>query len=389
MSTAGNSRRWLILGLGTYTLAAQATVVNGLVFLIPSLQKDLGLSLAGAGLVTSMPLVGLVCGLLAWGAAADRCGERLVLVAGPTFSVAALALATRLESAHGLAAAFLLAGIGSASAPSSTGRLVVAWFPPERRGFVMAVRQAAVPVGIAGAALVLPNLADSRGIPAALLLLIGSLVVAAVACAVGLPDRPRQETVGRVREVKKAPSPYGSDRWLLRLHVSSALLAVPQFLIWTFSLVWLLSEAGLSAAAAGALVAMMHVLGAVGRLAAGYLSDRIGGRIRPLRWVSVATGVTLLALGAASLRPTPLAICLLLLASTLVVSPNAVALTAAAEKAGPAWSGRVLGVQNTGQSFLGALVGPGFGKLIELGGYPAGFALAGLIGLVAARILPR
>ena len=63
------------------------------------------------------------------------------------------------------------------------------------------------------------------------------------------------------------------------------LLVVPQFLVWTYSLTWLVQERDWSAAAAGALVAVTHVLGALGRIGVGQLSDMVGSRVRPLRWV--------------------------------------------------------------------------------------------------------
>ena len=64
-------------------------------------------------------------------------------------------------------------------------------------------------------------------------------------------------------------NPYRADRFLARIHGVSVLLVVPQFLVWTYSLTWLVQERHWSAAAAGALVAGTHVLGALGRIAVG------------------------------------------------------------------------------------------------------------------------
>ena len=55
----------------------------------------------------------------------------------------------------------------------------------------------------------------------------------------------------------------------MRVHGVSVLLVVPQFLVWTYSLTWLVNERHWSPAAAGALVAATHVLGALGRIAVG------------------------------------------------------------------------------------------------------------------------
>ena len=60
---------------------------------------------------------------------------------------------------------------------------------------------------------------------------------------------------------------------LWRIHAVSVLLVVPQVLVWTFTLVWLISERGWSPGSAGVLVTVAQVLGAGGRIAAGRWSD--------------------------------------------------------------------------------------------------------------------
>src|SRR3546814_6237667 len=51
-----------------------------------------------------------------------------------------------------LALALFLAGAAAASTASASGRVVVGWFPPERRGLAMGIRQMAQPVGEIGRA---------------------------------------------------------------------------------------------------------------------------------------------------------------------------------------------------------------------------------------------
>jgi sugar phosphate permease len=38
--------------------------------------------------------------------------------------------------------------MAAASSNSASGRLVVGWFPPERRGLAMGIRQTAQPLGV-------------------------------------------------------------------------------------------------------------------------------------------------------------------------------------------------------------------------------------------------
>ena len=130
-----------------------------------------------------------------------------------------------------------------------------------------------------------------------------------------------------------------------------------------------------------------QVAGALGRIAAGQLSDVVASRMRPLRWVTLAAAATMLALGATAGLDVPVAVPLVVLATMVTVADNGLAFTAVAERAGPFWSGRALGVQNTAQflaAAAGATAGRAGGDLGRLpgdvragGGVPAGRAGAG------------
>src|SRR6266436_1292220 len=90
---AGGARRWRILAAGTVALTAGCTFQYGLAYLIPALRAH-GLSLEQAGILVACPTAGLLLTLVAWGAAADRWGERLVLGAGLALAGAVLLVGT-------------------------------------------------------------------------------------------------------------------------------------------------------------------------------------------------------------------------------------------------------------------------------------------------------
>src|SRR4029453_3246584 len=78
----GNERmRWLMLVVGMLAMTAGSAAQYGLAYLIPAF-RDEGLSLGQAGILVACPTVGVVLTLIAWGAAADRWGERVVLSTG-------------------------------------------------------------------------------------------------------------------------------------------------------------------------------------------------------------------------------------------------------------------------------------------------------------------
>ncbi len=382
------ARRWVMLAVGTTAQAASAAMIQGPAFLIPVLHERLGMSLPEAGLVASAPMAGLVCTLVAWGVVVDRRGERFAMVVGLGLATIAAAVATTQEHVPAMAGALFVAGAAAAATNSASGRVVVGWFPPERRGLAMGIRQTAQPLGVGLGAATIAVLAQEYGVRAALWVPAIATAVAALLVAALVIDPPRPV----VRSRGEIGNPYRSDGFLARVHAASVLLVVPQFLVWTFSLTWLVSDLGWAAGLAGVVVAITQVVGAAGRIGSGWLSDLVGSRMRPMRWIALLAAATMLALGvAASLHggvAVALAVVLLVVASAVTVADNGLAFTAVAERAGPFWSGRALGVQNTAQHLVAAAVPPVAGIVIALWGYGAAFALAAALPLVAIPLVP-
>lgn len=385
----GGARRWSILGLALTATMCANVFINGVAFLIPTLHSERGLDLARAGLLSSLPSFGLVATLIAWGYLVDRLGERLVLVAGSALTALA-AFGAAAASAHGSLTGtgvfLLLGGMAAASSNTASGRLVVGWFPAHQRGLAMGIRQTAQPLGVGLGALVIPRLAEHHGIGAALLFPAAVCAVSALACAVGVSDPPRPPRDEAPAE--HLANPYRGSALLWRIHAMSVLLVVPQVMVWTFMLVWLMSERGWSAGAAGALVTVSQLLGAAGRIGAGRWSDHVGSRLRPVRTIAVGAALVMLALAVTAWAGSPISVVLMVAASVITVSDNGLAFTAIAEIAGPFWSGRALGTQNTSQHFAAGLAPPLFGSLIGIAGYPAAFAVCALFPLAALPVVP-
>ncbi|CAN5697572.1 MFS transporter [soil metagenome] len=382
-TTIGTGRRWSMLGASTLAQASAAVMMHGPAFLIPALHDREGLSLAQAGVVAASPVVGVMLTLVAWGLLTDRRGERLVLLTGLVLTTVAGLVATQVTGLVPLSIALFLGGAAAASTNYASGRVVVGWFPPQRRGLAMGIRQMAQPTGVGVAAISIAVLADRHGVYAALWVPTVATAIAAVVVALVVVDPPRP-----ARGAQPADNPYRADTFLARIHGVSVLLVVPQFVVWTFALVWLVQDRGWSPAAAGGLVAGAQVAGALGRIAAGQLSDQVGSRMRPLRWVAVAAGITMALLGATAGLDWAVAVPLIVVATVLTVADNGLAFTAVAERAGPHWSGRALGVQNTAQFLISALVPPLGGLAVTHAGYAATFGLAALFPLVAVTLVP-
>ncbi|WP_250031394.1 MFS transporter [Paractinoplanes maris] len=407
----------MILVVGTMAMVAGSTFQFGPAYLIPAF-RDEGLTLEQAGLLVACPTAGVMLTLIAWGAAADRWGERLVLTTGLGLA-GLLVLAARW--AHGmvsLAVCLALAGAAAASVLAS-GRLILGWFARHERALAMGIRQSAGPLGLALGAATLPALAG-RGLDLPLVFLATLFLAAATMAFVfvrdparqqstgrptaegslqpsrqpstgrptaeGLPQPSRQSATGRPTAANEG-SPYRSPG-LWRIHGASALLVIPQFTITTFALVFLTDVRGWTPLAAGHLLAGAQVFGALSRLGAGFWSDRTGSRLRPIRIIAVTTGAGLLALAAAAAAGSSLAVPVLLVLGVVAVSSNGLSFTAVAEYAGTAWAGRALGIQTTGQNVLTAAVPPAVALAIGAAGFAPSFAVIAAFPLVAALIVP-
>ena len=284
-----------------------------------------------------------------------------------------------------LAMFLFLGGAAGGSTSSASGRVVIGWFPPARRGFAMGIRQTAQPIGVGLAALLVPNLVESRGTGPAFAAVAALCATSAALVWWLVVDPPRPDRAAAESAVHLA-NPYRADDRLWRIHVASMLLVIPQFTVWTYMLVWLIDERGWTTFAASALVGGTQVLGSAGRIAVGAWSDRVGSRLGPMRLVAAAAAATMLALGA--LEGTVLAVTLMVVATIVTVADNGLAFTSVAEISGPFWSGRALGTQNTGQFLTSAAVPPVVGAVVTGAGYGWAFAAVAVFPLAAIGLVP-
>ena len=416
---------WMILVIGVLTQMAATLAITGPAFLIPYMHADLDFTLTQAGTVAAAPSFGLILTLIAWGAFADRYGERLAMTLGIGFTALASAAAVAVvDSPVRMVIIIAASGAAAASVNSASGRVVMGWFPRHRRGLAMGIRQMSQPLGTGIAAVTVPPVAAAGGFPAYLWFVAAVTGALAIVCFALVRNPPpqvptRAEVADLERRYPSEPAataddhtdheeveptsagegrarpssvfnPYRGDSFLWRIHAVSALLVTPQFAFSTYGLVWLIAVQGIGASAAGAIVAAAQIVGALGRMVVGGLSDRTGSRVGLMRVVAIAAVVLVAAIAFLSLTQMPVvAAIVFVLASTVSVADNGLAFASVAEAAGPRWSGKAMGAQNTGQFVMSALLGPGFGALVTAFGYPVSFGLIALAPLLSLGIIPR
>ena len=374
--------RWTILAVGVAAQAAWSAVGFAVPILAPALRDEYELSLGELGVLLAGAGGGMVFTLVPWGVLTDRLGERAVVALGLGSAGGAFLLAASAEEFGLLFVALTLAGMVGASVSAASGRAVMGWFAANERGLALGIRQTAVPLGGALAAVGVPPLLDAVGLAQTFVALAVVSFAAAVAGVVWLRDPPHDDESAGAADERPL-----RDRRIWRLSLGSTFYVCVQIAILSFLVVFLHDERGFSVASAGAVLAAIHVAGGALRIVFGALSDRVGSRVRPLRLVGLGIAAATAAAAALLSAPAVVLVPLLVLAGTLAVSWNGLSFTAAAELAGRSRSGAALGLQQTALAAGCAVTPAVFAFVVDAGSWQLAFALLAVLPLVGYRVL--
>ncbi|MCB5174219.1 MFS transporter [Microvirga lenta] len=381
---SGHRYRWVILSVGVLAQAALAALQHGLPALGPILRTRFDLTLPEIGLVLASSNWGIMSTLLLWGALADRWGERLVIAAGLGGSAVAIIAASQAADVTELVLWLILAGALGSAASAASGRAVMHWFSRRERGFALGIRQMAIPLGSAVAALSLPLIAAAAGLDAALFALAGAAGLGAVCAALLLSSSPGAS--GEISLV--VPLSPLRDGVLWRLAFCSGLLVCSQVAMNGFVVLLLNEYRGIALGPAALVLAAINLGGGAARVLVGRLSDRSGRRLPPIRkqalWLASALMASALLIDA----PLPLLIPALVAAGVFALSWNGLAMTAAAEMAGQARAGLAIGLQGTVIRVVSAGAGVAFGFAVEqTGSWALAILLLGLLPLISYSLM--
>ena len=284
----------LLYGIGVLA-AGQLGIVPPLV---PALQRDLGLSLAGAGMTVSIvTLVGALFGLPA-GGWSEKVGHARALRIGILVMAAAAALCAAADDANMLLVARGLAGVGYLLVVVACPSLMVSTAEPRHHAFALSLWGTFVPAGIALSGLAAAAFADRAGwriifaVDAALLA-FGLIIAMAIPQTRGPQHDERRLSVGALRAA--APLSLAFFCFALVFLALAGLLPA-----------WLVERRGLPADEAGRIVAIAAASGIAGSLLAGRLMRRGAS---PGRLVAVGLiASTVIAALSFSAAPVPLAV---------------------------------------------------------------------------------
>jgi CP family cyanate transporter-like MFS transporter len=265
---------------------------------LDTIQSSLGLSAAGAGLLTALPVVCM--GVFApAGAALGRRVGREAAVSWALLLVAAGTLARGLgPSVVPLYGGTLVAGIGIAMGLALLPGVVKAWFP-DRAGTVTGVYTAGLVSGAMVASAATVPLMETLGLgwPAGIAVW-GLLAVAALAAWAPVTGRRRAASAAGPAPARLRLPWRSGVAWRVTLYMGS------QSLLYYAALTWLSPlylDAGWSASRAGLLLGLFSLTQIFSALAVPALADRTGDH-RP--WLALCVGTVTLMLAAFGLAPT-------------------------------------------------------------------------------------
>jgi ACS family hexuronate transporter-like MFS transporter len=376
---------WRLLTLATLAQLGVSVVDQGLPALNGFIKSELGVSAAVAGLAVSSFGFGKIFGSYAAGVAADRLGERRVIVSGAVTVGVLAAVAAAMPDSLVFVVLFC-AGLAASTSTPAGGRLVLLAFPRERHGIALSVRQCGIPAGGLIASALLPWLAHMWSWRWALAVAGGITILSVL--PLSLSPLERGDDLDRV--VAGPIQHPARDRNIRLLTLWGCLVVTGQYTILAFLALDLHQSAGLSLVSASLLVAVANAMGIVGRIAWGTISDHALSRGRkPLLLLLNATGLVSAVALLATPRSAPVGVFVVLaaLGGFALIGYQGLWITLLAEMAGPRRVGVATGFAVTFVQISIALTPPLYGLVADwTGSYRSVWAV--LCGLLLLALVP-
>jgi MFS family permease len=355
---------WRLLGLATLVQTGVSVVDQGLPTLNGFIKAELGVSAAVAGIAVSSFAFGKIFGSYASGLAADRLGERRVIVSG-ALAVGILAVVAAATPGAAVFVILFFAGLAASTSTPAGGRLVLMAFPRERHGIALSVRQCGIPAGGLVAAALLPWLAHMWSWRWALAV-AGGITIATMLPLLLVPHQPGEEMDAHASTGSDSPA---RDRNIRLLTLWGCLVVTGQYTVLAFLALDLHQSVGLSLVTASLLVSLANAAGIAGRIFWGAISDRAVSRGRkPLLMVLNLSGLVAALLMFATPRSAPVGVFVVLAAvlGFALVGYQGLWITLLAEMAGPKRVGAATGFAVTFTQVAISLTPPAYGLVADV-----------------------
>lgn len=186
-----------------------------------------------------------------------------------------------------LAVGAVVVGFGYGLIGPSFSHLLMRFSPPERRNFIFSLQQTGVPIGGMAAALIAPAVALAFGWRWAMLLSVGLLAAVVLIMQRGRrqwdDDRDRTARVLATQPLANVITVWHMPQ-LRRVALAGSAFCWAQFCVGAYTVVLCVKVFDLSLLAAGAILTLVQVSSALGRVCVGWLADILRNTARVLSW---------------------------------------------------------------------------------------------------------
>lgn len=244
--------------------------------LAPVIARALGVDASLIGYQASVVFGSALCATFATGTLIRRLGAARTVQTAMVMSTIGLVLAA-LGSIASIVSGSVLIGLALGITTPSTAHLLARFTPIERQNVVFSLKQAGVPLGGMLASVIGPLVAVTAGWQSALLL----FAACCAALAVALQPRREQWDDDRDPAAPWLQHPFGgipavwSDVPIRYLVLAGASFNVMHVALTAFTVNLLVKDIGYSLVAAGMISGLTQLGGTIGRVALGFLADRI------------------------------------------------------------------------------------------------------------------
>jgi len=382
-----------VLTLFTGAMVGASLFIMATGALMTFFKSALNLDQAQLGLILSAQLIGSVAMTSVAGLLTDRFGDKAVVLWSGMLMGVALIAAALIQNFTWLLAWLVVYGVGYAAVTPAGCHAIIFFFKKSARGLAMGVRQCGVPIAGVIGSLVLPAVAmrfEYRGALAA----AGVLTLIACGIASSLYREPTELQGERVSigTMLLEMLEIARESRLILLTLTSMILAAGQFALIGYLALTFSHGAGFSVSLSVAFFTISQAAAIAGRLAWGWISDRVFGGSRTLPLAVVCLVAALLALAMAGAGPHTAVWTAALVAAALGFAAEGwigVSVIGFAEIGGEEHSGSALGVGLT-WTLLAAMLTPAiFGAVVQAYGFSVAWrwlALLQALGIVPALL---
>lgn len=392
---------WLVPVAAIFILQTTSSFLARFIPIIaPAVSSEFGWSGSSIGYLSAANSLGGLAILVAGSALIKQVGGMRILQLSLLLGAASMALFLHSSIGLALAACFVM-GLSNGAANPAGSEVLQRYSPPDKRNLIFSIKQAGVPLGGVIAGLAIPVVVLVAGwrvalFACALLIILPSMLTWRISTQLDKANTRAGWRFGMpgLQSLHTLRVPLQSltlNRGLLNISIVGSLFAISQTCWFTFTVVFLVDRLEFSLGKAGAVFAVMQLGGVLGRIALGWLADRLHSATATLAMAAVVSAITTVLLGISSTAwPLWSIVMLAFVAGCSAASWNGVQIAEVARRSPADLIPETAAGSSILISVVNMVVPTSFAAFVAFSGrYDYAFGAAGVCTLLVLVFLPR